>query len=75
MITTSERQFKRSSSHSKLKSHGYSLIEVLMVISLSSILMGIVVAAMASFLRLDRKNYATRRSSHRVAAVSFVDSF
>jgi len=37
-----------------IKRHGYSLIEVLVVLSLGAVLTGIIVAAMASLLRYDR---------------------
>lgn len=54
MITSAARQPKRSSSLNKPICHGYSLIEVVVVISLSSFLTGIVAVAMASLLGLDR---------------------
>ncbi len=58
------------------KSHGYSLIELLVVMSLSAVLTGIIVAAMASLLRYDRhitEHVEQRNELQRLAATIRAD--
>lgn len=47
-------QSKRSTTYGTATCHGFSLVEVVAVMGLSAILSGIVVAAMAAILRVDR---------------------